>query len=338
MRVVHISHLKACTVATQTTGTQGRHTALVRDLRQWVLLVHKLRQRIRTEVGIDNRRDGLRVNKVGRRKHLVVAHIHTLTHSASHTSQTYTELVVELLTYGAHTAVRQVVNIIHLSVAVNQLHQVLDNLNDILFGQHTHIVGDRHIQLAVDTIASHIAQVVALLREEEVLNHLSRRSVVSRLCVAQLAIDIEHCLFLGLGRVFLQGVEDNRVVALTILVLVQKHGLAPRLKDDINHLRRQFSLALYHNLVTLDGRHLTRILIYEIFQRGFHYISCQAATEASLQVGAITLHFLCQVEATQDVAVGLEADGAKQRGYGQLLLAVDIGIHHLVDIRSKLNP
>ena len=252
VRVVHISHLEACTVATQTTGTESGHTTLVGNLSKGVLLVHKLRQRIRTEVGIDNRRDGLRVNKVGRRKHLVVAHIHTLTHGASHTSQTYTKLVVELLTYGAHTAVRQVVNIIHLSVAVNQLHQVLDNLNDILFGQHTHIVGNGHIQLAVDTIASHIAQVVAFLREEEVLNHLSRRSVVGRLCVAQLAIDIEHCLFLGLGRVFLQGVEDNRVVALAVLVLVQKHGLAPRLKDDIYHLRRQFCLALYHNLITLD--------------------------------------------------------------------------------------
>ena len=132
--IVHISHLKACTVATQTAGTQGRHTALVRNLRKGSLLVHKLRQRIRTKVGIDNRRDGLGINKVGRREHLVVAHVHTLTNSASHTRKTNAKLVVELLTYGAHTAVRQVVNIIHLSVAVNQLHQVLDNLNDILFG------------------------------------------------------------------------------------------------------------------------------------------------------------------------------------------------------------
>ena len=106
----------------------------MRNLRKGILLVHKLRQRIRTKVGIDNRRDGLRVNKVGRREHFVVTHVHTLTHGARHTRKTYAELVVELLTYGAHTAVRQVVNIIHLSVAVNQLHQVLDNLNDILFG------------------------------------------------------------------------------------------------------------------------------------------------------------------------------------------------------------
>ena len=127
------------------------------NLRKGILLVHKLRQRIRTKVGIDNRRDGLRIDKVHRRKYLIITHVHTLTHSARHTSETYAELIIELLTYGAHAAVGQVVNIIYLGIAVNQLHQVLDNLNDILFCQHTHIVGNRHIQLAVDTIASHIA-------------------------------------------------------------------------------------------------------------------------------------------------------------------------------------
>ena len=34
----------------------------------------------------------------------------------------------------------------------------------------------------------------------------------------------------------------------------------------------------------------------------------------------------------------VEADGTQQRRHGQLLLTVNVGIHHVVDVRGKLNP
>ena len=40
----------------------------------------------------------------------------------------------------------------------------------------------------------------------------------------------------------------------------------------------------------------------------------------------------------QDVAVVFVADGTQKRGYGQLLLTIDVGIHHVVDVGSELNP
>ena len=43
MRIVNVSNLKSGTVSGQTAGTQGRQTALMRQLRQRVVLIHELR-------------------------------------------------------------------------------------------------------------------------------------------------------------------------------------------------------------------------------------------------------------------------------------------------------
>ena len=336
--IVYVSNLETGTVATQTTGTKSRHTTLVSNLCQGVLLVHKLAQRIGAEIGINNRRDRLRIDKVGRRKYLIIAHVHTLTHGTRHTRQTYAKLIVELFPHSANATVRQVVDIVHFSIGVNQFDQIFDNLDNILFCQNTNIIGNRHIQLTVDTVATYLTEVITLLREEQVLNHLACRCIIGRLCITQLTIDIENSLFLGFSRVFLESIEDNRVVALTILILVEKHRLTTRLHNDINHIRCQFGFTLYHNLVTLNRRNLPRILIYEILQSRFHHISSQATTYTSLQFGAVALYFLCQVEATEDIFIRLKADSTEQRGNRQFLLTVDVSIHYLVDVGSKLNP
>ncbi len=336
--IVYVSHLESGAVTAQTAGTQSRHTALMGNLSQRVLLVHELAQRVGSEIAVDNRRDGLGVNQVGRSEDLVVAYVHTLTYGTRHTGQTDTELVEQLLAYRADTAVAQVVDIIHLGVAVDEHDEVLDNLDDILLGQYAGVLRDGHVQLAVDTVTAYLAQVITLLGEEQVLDHLARRSVIRRLGVTQLAVDIQHRLFLRLGRVFLQGVEDNREVVLALLVFMQQDGFGTGLQDDVDDLRSNLLLTLHHNLVTLDGRHLTGILVHEILDGRFHYITCQLAAHASLQRLAVDLHLLSQVEAVEDVLVGLETDSAEKRGHRQLLLTVDVSVHHLVDIRSELNP
>ena len=82
MCVVNVAHLKAGTLTRQTAGTECRHTALVGNLGKRVGLVHELRQGIRTEEGVDYRRNRLGVDKVDRSEHLIVAHVHALTDGA----------------------------------------------------------------------------------------------------------------------------------------------------------------------------------------------------------------------------------------------------------------
>src|SRR5699024_942238 len=45
-----------------------------------------------------------------------------------------------------------------------------------------------------------------------------------------------------------------------------------------------------------------------------------------------------QVEYLQNLLVAFVADGTQQGGDGQFLLTVDVGIHHVVDVRCELYP
>jgi hypothetical protein len=49
-------------------------------------------------------------------------------------------------------------------------------------------------ELLVDTIAAYIAQVVTLVREEQVLEDLACTGVISRVSITQLTIDVAHSL------------------------------------------------------------------------------------------------------------------------------------------------
>ena len=65
------------------------------------------------------------------------------------------------------------VDIIDSCLRVDQLDEVLDNLNDILLSQHTDIHIRLQTELLVDAIATNITQVIALVREEQVLDNLT---------------------------------------------------------------------------------------------------------------------------------------------------------------------
>ena len=88
------------------------------------------------------------------------------------------------------------VNIIDCSLGIDQLNQILDNLDDILLSQHAHIHVCVETQLLVDTIAAYITKVITLVREEQVLNNLTRTGIISRICVTQLPVDIKHSFLL----------------------------------------------------------------------------------------------------------------------------------------------
>ena len=114
------------------------------------------------------------------------------------------------------------VDIVDRSVRVNQLNEILDNLDDIILSQHTHIRVGIQSELAVDTVAAYLAQVITLVREEQVLEHLACAGVIGRIGVTQLAIDVQHSLFLRVAGVFLQGIEDDSIFVCSVSIFVQQ--------------------------------------------------------------------------------------------------------------------
>ena len=161
--IVDVADLEACTLARQTAGAESRDTALVGELGQGVGLVHELAQLVGAEERVDDRRKGLGIDKLGGGEHLVVTHIHALADGATHAGETHAKLVGELLADSADTTVRQVVDIVHLGFLVDKLDQIFNDRGDVLLGQHADVVGDIKVQFGVDSVATHIAQIITFL-------------------------------------------------------------------------------------------------------------------------------------------------------------------------------
>ena len=338
VRVVHVAHLETGAVTRQTARTQGRETALVRDLGQRVDLVHELRKLRGAEEGVDDRRQRLGVNQVHRREDLVVAHVHALADRARHAHEAHGELIRQLLAHSAHAAVRQVIDIVDVGLRVDELDQVLDDGDDVLARQRADGRVDVQTQLLVDAEAAHVAQVVALVREEELLDDVARGRLIGRLRGAQLPVDVEDGLLLGVAGVLLQGVVDDREVDAREVLLVQEDRLGAALDDLVYVFLLEDRFAVHDDVVALDGDHLARILVDEVLNPRREHARRELAPHGLLEVGLRDLHLVRQVEDLENLLVGLVSDGAQQRRDGQLLLAVDVGIHHVVDVRSELYP
>ncbi len=230
------------------------------------------------------------------------------------------------------------VYVIHVRVGVDQFYKVLDNLDDVIVGERALAHRYLHIQFAVDTVASHLAKVIALVGEEQVLYHFAGCRFVSRLRIAQLTVYIEYRLFLRVGRVFLQSIEYNGVLGFACFLLMEQNRLGVGFQNALHQFGCKFRLTLNDDLVTFNGHHLTGILVHEILRPRVEDIACQRSANAVFKILAGAFHLLRQSEAVKDILVRLITYGTQQGGHGQFLLAVDVGIHDIVDVGGEFYP
>ena len=102
--------------------------------------------------------------------------------------------------------------------------------------------------------------------------------------------------------------------------------------------RLDYGFTVDNNFVTLDRNNFTGIFVYKILNPCFQYTCRQLTTYNLLEVRLVHLHVFCQVEDFKNILIILKTDSSQQCGYRQLLLTVDISIHDIVDVGSKLNP
>ncbi len=222
--VVNVTNLKARTLTRQTSGAKGRKTTLVGHLGQRVGLIHELAQRVGAKERVDNTRYGLGIDQIGRCEHLIIANIHAFTNGTAHAGQTDRELVGQLLTNSTYTTIGQMVNVINHRVGVNQLNEIFNDLDNVFLGQHTHIHVDVLTKFLIDAIATHLTQIISLVREEQVLEHLPCTRVIGRLRITQLTIYIVHSLSFRVAGIFLQCLEDNIILIGRLSVLMNKNS------------------------------------------------------------------------------------------------------------------
>ena len=119
---------------------------------------------------------------------------------------------------------------------------------------------------------------------------------------------------------------------------MHQDGLSATFKNLLHILFSNLSLAVEDNLVALNRYYFTGIFINKVLIPALQHTGSQFRTEIFLQIGLVNLHLLCQVENLENVLVGFETDGTEQGGNRQFLLAVDVCVHHTIDVSSKLDP
>ena len=119
---------------------------------------------------------------------------------------------------------------------------------------------------------------------------------------------------------------------------MKKDGAYARIENLLDVFLFENGLAVDHNLVAVDGNNLASILVDEVLHPCAEHTCGELAAESLLEVGLVDLHLLGEVEYLDNVLIAFKADGAQKSGHGELLLAVDVGVHHIVDVRSELDP
>ena len=238
------------------------------DFRKRVGLVHELGELGSSEEGVDDRREGLGRYQVGWNELLAVAYVHLLAYGPCHTGEAYAELVCELLAYGPDTPVAQVVDIVHLGLFVDKANEVAYDFYDIRLGKHPHIVVDGKGELLVQTVPADLAEVVSLLGEEKLFDDVPGSSLIRRLRVAELLVDVVDCLHLGVGGILLKGVEYDLIFLGFGFLLLDENLLDVGL-EKLGYGLLVENLASFHDgLGSLDRNHLTGILVHEVLYPG----------------------------------------------------------------------
>ena len=287
----------------------------MRDLRQRVGLIHELRQLVGTKERVDHRRQGLGIDQIDRGKHLVVSNVHTLTNGSGHTGQTNTELRTQLLTNSTNTTVGQVIDIIDLCFRVDQLDQVFYYGNDIFLGQDLLVHLDIKTQFLIHSVTSYLTQVISLVGEEQFVDDTASSFLIGRLRITQLTINVLYRFFFRVGRVLLQGIVNNGIVCLQVILLVKKNSRRTRIEDLLDMLFFQNSITIQNDLVPLDRYYLTSIFINEIFVPGLQDTGSQFASHEFLKSCLGSLDLFGQVENLEDIFITLKSDGSEKGSY-----------------------
>ena len=130
---MHVAHLEAGAFTGQAARAQCRDTTFVRDFRQRIVLVHELRQLTGAKEFLHRSRDRLRVDEILRHQAFALCHREALFDRALNADKANPELVFGHLAYRPDAAVTEVVDIVHHALAVADINQRADDVDDIFF-------------------------------------------------------------------------------------------------------------------------------------------------------------------------------------------------------------
>src|SRR5690606_22557391 len=238
------------------------------DFRQWIGMVEELRQLTRTKERIDHGGSGSGVDQVNWGKYLVIAHVHSVPDSSSHTGKSDSKLAIKLFANRTNPSVAQVIDVIQLSLLVDQADEIFHNLDHIFFRKHQGMHRNIQVQLSIDLISTHFSQIVTLIGKEHLFDNTAGGFFIRWIGATQLTINIGHSLHFGAGGVFLQSVEDNAVIFLNIFAL-KHHYFHLGLQNRFDMFFLEDNISFENDLVSFNRNYLPCIFIHEVLGPGF---------------------------------------------------------------------
>ena len=218
----------------------------VRQSGERVVLIHELRQLGGSEELLDRGNDGTDVDQRGRRDCRSLLRRHPLADHTVKARQAGADLVLDELANGANTTVAKVVDVVKLDLDVVRPtavrlglvgvegENVVDGSDNVLEGQLAATVLRVEAELLVDLVATNLRKVVALIGEVEVREEVLASARRRRFAGAELAVDVGQRLFLGVDRVLLEGVDEDRVIGEFLADLLLGHS--PSLEENGHRL------------------------------------------------------------------------------------------------------
>ena len=370
---VYVADFEACALAGQTARAKSRYTTLVGNLGQRIVLIHELGQLAGTEEFLNRCSDRLGIDQVLRHQAFAFGHGQTLFDRALNTDQTDAELVFGHFANRANAAVTQMVDIVNHALAVTDVDQGPEHLDDVFLAQDAGAFNLFATDAAVELHATDRRKVVTIAAEEQVREQGLGSILGRRLARAHHAVDFYQRLELGGGVVNTQGIGHER----TAVDLVGVQGFQAsnlRLGQLDDQVGCDLSVALNQNLASRRvnnrlGDGAANQVVERHFQAGdtgllelIDVARCDTATlldenlalgildvkggnlttqtlrhQLKHQVLALNLEYVGVVEHVQNFFC-LVAQSAQQNAGRQFAAAVDTNEHTVFGIKLKVQP
>ncbi len=292
------------------------------QLTQRVGLVHDLGQLAAAEEVVDRCADGLAVYQAAGGEPLRVFQVDAVLHCALHLQEALAQLLAGQLPDGAHPAVAQVVNVVHLSLAFAHGGYVADGAYQVLRPQALLFDGHVRAELAVHAEPAHRPELIAVRVEELLEDGLLGLLQGEGRSRPQLAVELLDSALVVVAAVLGQSVQNQGIEVLRQDVQL----LQPRLGQLLSGL-------LGDGLARLDEHRL--FLFVELHRHGADPLAQLGAGRALGELDGLHV-----VEQLQQLLVGgvFLVQRTHQEGGRLLAAAVELTDQVVPPVDLHLDP
>src|ERR1700722_12007587 len=162
MRRMHVAHFESGTLARQAAWAKCGYAPLVGDFRQRIVLVHELRELRGSEELLHCGRDRLRIDHLLGHDRLALGDRQAFLDGALDAHQTDAKGVFGHFPDAANAAIAQVIDVVHLTIAIADIDQSLHDFDDVLFAEDSGTRDFLASDAAVELHAADRRQIIAL--------------------------------------------------------------------------------------------------------------------------------------------------------------------------------